>query len=218
MFLQCRHYLVGEGRPGPYRIYDPCCGAAYLLTVTGFLFSEHVEALIGSDSDPEALEFATKNLALLASDGLERRIEALRPGSPAGNHEARAEALQSCRTLRSMVRRSPRVRTFQADALAGTLSSETGPVDIILTDIPHGRASRWQWANGDSKDTGDGADPGGAAQRFLYSLVGSFGRMQPIVAMASEKRGALKVSGATQLRRLRLGKRQVLFYRLEIPG
>ena len=78
MFLQCRAYLAGEGRSGPYTVYDPCCGSAYLLTVLGVLFNHQVRRLIGSDIDSEALELAGKNMGLLSADGLSVRIDELR--------------------------------------------------------------------------------------------------------------------------------------------
>ena len=48
-----------------------------MLSTIGFLFPEKISELIGSDLDPQALEIAAKNLALLSPEGLGRRQQEL---------------------------------------------------------------------------------------------------------------------------------------------
>ena len=41
--LQRAFAILGTGgHNGPYTIYDPCCGGAFLLTTIGFLFPERI--------------------------------------------------------------------------------------------------------------------------------------------------------------------------------
>lgn len=58
--------LAQQGVDGPLRIYNPCCGGAFLLTTIGFLFPRQVGHLIATDLDPLVLEIAEKNLSLLS--------------------------------------------------------------------------------------------------------------------------------------------------------
>jgi len=78
VFQQCAHHLKTKGNTGPYKLYDPFCGVAYSLTVIGFLHGAEIESIAGSDSDSRMLEFAQKNLSLLTTTGLSKRIEELK--------------------------------------------------------------------------------------------------------------------------------------------
>ena len=209
-FLQCREYLAGEGRTGPYTVYDPCCGTAYLLTVLGVLFNRDISLLIGSDIDPEALELAVKNLGLLSGDGLSARADELRVDGQRYNRASAHEALESCRVLRGMLAREIPARTFRADALTDNLTPCLGddPVDMVLTDIPHGSGSFWQPVSSTAQSHAE------LAERFLSALVRSLGSSRPVIAVASQKRLFVQVPGATRLRRFTVGKRQVLFFRV----
>src|ERR1700722_10543985 len=69
VFQRCVHYLKSQGKPGPYKIYDPFCGVAYSLTVIGFLHGAEIESIAASDSNSRLLEFARKNLSLLTTTG-----------------------------------------------------------------------------------------------------------------------------------------------------
>src|SRR5512134_399203 len=54
-------YAVSE----PCTLYDPCCGAAYHLSVLGYLHGEHIRKIIASDVDEKAIDLANRNLGLL---------------------------------------------------------------------------------------------------------------------------------------------------------
>src|SRR5512143_1356441 len=56
----------------PCTLYDPCCGAAYLLSVTAYLHRPQIREVIGSDIDEKAVAMAKKNLGLLDEAGMER--------------------------------------------------------------------------------------------------------------------------------------------------
>ena len=52
------------GRHGPFTLYDPCCGGAYLLTTIALLHGKEFALLMASDIDGEMLELARDNLSL----------------------------------------------------------------------------------------------------------------------------------------------------------
>src|SRR5512145_486888 len=58
----------------PCTLYDPCCGAAYHLSVLAYLHREHIREVIASDLDEKAIALAERNLGLLHLDGLDKRI------------------------------------------------------------------------------------------------------------------------------------------------
>src|SRR5512141_1169917 len=55
-------------------LYDPCCGAAYHLSVLAYLHREFIQEVIGSDVDEKAVALAKRNLDLVSVAGLDRRI------------------------------------------------------------------------------------------------------------------------------------------------
>src|ERR1044071_1824451 len=55
-------------------LYDPCCGAAYHLSVLAYLHREHIQEVIGSDVDEKAVALAERNLELVSIVGLDKRI------------------------------------------------------------------------------------------------------------------------------------------------
>ena len=70
---RCAAIHRAEGHRGPFRVYDPCCGAAYHLVVIGYLHIGQIRKITGSDIDAEALALAERNLGMLSLAGLERR-------------------------------------------------------------------------------------------------------------------------------------------------
>ena len=78
IFLRCKNHLEQKGKPGPYTLFDPCCGGGYLAAILGFLHGKNLKEILASDVEEPALELAERNLGLLASPGLRSRIEQLR--------------------------------------------------------------------------------------------------------------------------------------------
>src|SRR5512136_1763817 len=62
----------GQGE-SPCTIYDPCCGAAYHLSVIAYLHWDTICRVICSDIDEKAVQLAERNLGLLTPAGMERR-------------------------------------------------------------------------------------------------------------------------------------------------
>src|SRR5215212_63077 len=84
----------------PCILYDPCCGAAYHLSVLAYLHREHIQGVIASDIDEKAIEFAEKNLSLLSINGLEKRIHDISEMHATYGKESHREALRSASVLK----------------------------------------------------------------------------------------------------------------------
>src|SRR5512145_1475703 len=75
IFQRCLAYRKTiYGISAPCTLYDPCCGAAYHLSVLGYLHGEHIQEVIASDIDERSVRLAKRNLALLSMEGLDQRI------------------------------------------------------------------------------------------------------------------------------------------------
>ena len=212
MFLRCREVLLREGREGPYTIYDPCCGSGYLLAVVAFLFSGDVSRVVASDADPEAVEFAARNLGLLSHAGLATRSQQLRAEEERYGRSSAVAGIESCLALEAALSRDIPGTVFQANALEDDLAVDGDPVDMVLTDVPHGDRSRWMSASAPM------LRPGEPEGLLVANLHRSLGRSRPVVAVASQKRLAVEAPGVTRLARFAVGKRQVLFFRGDDDG
>src|SRR5512146_2476527 len=66
IFQRCIAYRKAiHGNSAPCTLYDPCCGAAYHLSVLAYLHGESIREVIVSDIDKKAVELARRNLRLL---------------------------------------------------------------------------------------------------------------------------------------------------------
>jgi hypothetical protein len=78
IFQRClAHRETLYGISTPCSLYDPCCGAAYHLSVLAYLHGEQLREVIGSDIDEKAVARAKRNLGLLTMEGLNERIREL---------------------------------------------------------------------------------------------------------------------------------------------
>lgn len=124
-------------------VFDPCCGTGVSIATLQVEYGRFVEALHAADADPKAIRITRTNLAVL-NDGaamaarigelVERRARTQRPRLDG--------VIEDARTLgaRSHDGRPP-VHITQADALLDPLPVDT--VDLVLTDPPYDRRSRW---------------------------------------------------------------------------
>src|SRR6185436_4320415 len=87
----------------PCVLYDPCCGAAYGLSVLGYLHGEKIQALIGSDVDEKAVALAGQNLGLLTASGLNDRMHEISEILLLYGKESHKEALASSRILQKRI-------------------------------------------------------------------------------------------------------------------
>src|SRR5512133_3778045 len=82
-------------------LYDPCCGAAYHLSVVAYLHREHIQEVIGSDVEEKAVALAKRNLELTSIAGLDNRIAEISEMFERYGKVSHKEALQSAQILRS---------------------------------------------------------------------------------------------------------------------
>ena len=133
-------------------LYDPCCGAAYHLSVLAYLHRQHIREIIASDIDEKAVELAAQNLRLLSVAGMNQRIHEIDTLYKQYNKESHKDALKSAHVLQSSLidfdQKFPlTTRTFQSGAAdRTTIMNHIQPksVDIVFTDVPYGQHSQWQ--------------------------------------------------------------------------
>src|SRR4030095_5584329 len=97
----CCPHLQRPGSAGPYTVYDPCCGSAYLLTTLAYLHWPAIQLVVGSDVDAEVIPLAMRNLSLLTLTGVESRIAQLAELSRQFGKPSHAQALASAERLRA---------------------------------------------------------------------------------------------------------------------
>jgi hypothetical protein len=222
VFQRCAAIHRAAGGTGPFRLYDPCCGAAYHLAVIGYLHIGQVQRIVGSDIAPVALDLAGRNLAMLSVAGLERRMAELAAMRDAFGKRSHAAALASAQRLRERLfacpeDKRPQTRQFIADATepaALVQALEEEEIDIVFTDVPYGWHSEWQ--------TAESPDPGREVSRatsgvafvglMLESLRGVIST-RTTVAVAADKAQEIAHPAYERLQRIKIGKRQVAILR-----
>jgi 23S rRNA (guanine2535-N1)-methyltransferase len=211
IFQRCIALREARNLTTPCVLYDPCCGAAYHLSVLAYLHWEHIQAVIASDADPEAVRLAAGNLRLLSLAGLDRRTGEITEMLRQYGKESHQQALDSAMVLRDRIAilsqdHPIQTLTFQANALdASMLSSglEDAAVDIVFTDIPYGLHSHWL----SSASAQDVADP---LRSMLDALLAVL-KPTSLVAIASDKRQKVVHEGYQRVEHFQLGKRRVTF-------
>jgi len=151
VFRRCLAFRAAQGMTGPCTLYDPCCGGAYHLTTLAYFNLNSIARIIGSDIDEDAVALARRNLSLLHSAGLERRIEELAALHERFGKPSHAAALDNARILRQWLEQwstQRRIETavFRADATdRRSLKAGLAGVrpDVVFTDIPYGWRSNW---------------------------------------------------------------------------
>ena len=190
-------------------LYDPCCGAAYHLSVLGYLHSDHIREIIASDIDETAVAVARRNLGLLHSEGLDRRIRELSAMLEQYGKESHREALQSASSLKEKLsafreNNSLKTKTFQASAADQNAISThipPGSIDIVFTDVPYGRHSQWQ-------DT-DWKAPSNPLSSMLDALL-EIVSASSILAIASDKQQKVSHERYQRIEQFQVGKRRVV--------
>jgi 23S rRNA G2445 N2-methylase RlmL len=213
IWQRCVALLRAKGRSGPYQLYDPCCGSAYLLTVIAMLHRSEVAAVTGSDVDPQVLETARRNLSLLSRSGMEARMDEIRALHRAHGKASHAAALESALRLREQldVGRGPEIETrvFEADVMdaravgRGLAGRE---VDVLIADLPYGQDSQWK------RLQEDGPSSCSPVIQMLDALL-TVTSADSIVALSADKGQKLVHPTIRRVERFRLGKRQVALLR-----
>jgi len=210
IFHRCLSIRKNEGRSERFVLYDPCCGAGYLICVLGYLQRAEIKMVLGSDIDPEAAILAQRNLGLLHVDGIDRRqaeiVEMIRLYGKKSHHEA----LESCRVLRERIVELEisfpqsafafQANAFDADILRKNLNGVEA--DLVLSDVPYGLRSEWQ-----------GQHSGDPIWELLDSLRGI---LAPggLVAIGADKQQKIAHDQYQRIERFQIGKRRVVILKL----
>jgi SAM-dependent methyltransferase len=195
IFLRCAAAYGGPGKK--LRVYDPCCGGGYILTVLGFLHGDKIESLYGSDISENAVELAEANLGLLSPEGLAERKGRLGELYAAHGKESHRLATESVERLSALTRRVGDSRVFNRDILNGR---EQPPfdfkADVVIADIPYGRISYWS------------SFPAVAVCRMLANISGVLGE-GAVVAVSGGKNLKFYTPGYCRVEKFIIGKRKI---------
>ena len=209
IWQRCVAVLRERGERGPYVLYDPCCGGAYLLTTLVLLFRPEISAVMGSDVDAEALDTARRNLGLLRVQGMEQRIEEIRVMYKAYGKASHAAALESALRLRDRLfaggRTEIETRVFWADATDARALQEGlagREVEVLVADLPYGRDSQWK------RLREEGPPSRSPLSQMLEALLAATSA-RTVLALSADKSQKPAHPGYQRIERFRLGKRQV---------
>lgn len=200
---RCFQLLEKKGVQGPYTLFDPCCGGAYLLTVVGLLHGQRLHRVIGSDINAEVLGIAGKNLSLLREEGLEQRTEQLKELLALYHKPSHQDALQSADRLRELLRSSrlEEAVCFQADITQPEESlASCKETHIVMTDLPYGDLVSW----------GGGSDK--PVEDFFNGIHSILDPACSVVAVISDKGQKLKHDRFKRIQHVKVGKRQVAIF------
>jgi 23S rRNA (guanine2535-N1)-methyltransferase len=204
IFQRC---LGWWGNPAaPCVLYDPCCGAAYHLSVVAYLHWDRIRQVIGSDIDAKAVQLAERNLSLLTPAGMQRRAREISTMLQLYGKPSHRQAQESLGRLQKQVDclteiRPMQTRFFRANALDGAALREEmqeTPVDIVFTDIPYGQHSHWQESRSPNP-----------VQLLLANLRDCL-PAGAVVAITSDKSQKVPSDGYRRLEKFQVGKRQVV--------
>lgn len=193
----------------PCGLYDPCCGAAFHLSVLAYLHRKHIREIIASDVDEKAIALAKRNLRLLRLSGMDQRMGEITRMVEQYNKDSHREALTSAHILKNkftaFVHQSPlTTKVFQASALdrATILQNiKANSVDLVFTDVPYGQHSQWQGAN-----PGETSNPLWSMLDVLIGILSS----SSIVAIVSDKRQKVAHERYQRIEHFQIGKRRVV--------
>ena len=190
-------------------LYDPCCGAAYHLSVLAYLHGEHIREVIGSDIDERAVAVAKRNLGLLGVAGLVQRIGEISKLFDLYQKESHKEALASGYILKDRLSALTQdhtlaARVFQASAFDRKTiikNIQTKSVDVVFTDVPYGQHSQWHGSQSD-----EGLNPLWSMLNALFDVLSPTG----IVAIVSDKQQKASHKSYQRVEQFQIGKRRVM--------
>ncbi len=193
----------------PCTLYDPCCGAAYHLSVLAYLHREHIREVIGSDIDEKAVALASQNLGLLSVAGLDKRIGEISKMFELYNKDSHKDALASGYILKDRISASAQeypliTKVFQASATDSQTmikNVKTKSVDIVFTDIPYGQHSHWRGLN-----SNEAVDPLELMLNALRDILST----SSVVAIVSDKQQKVSHKDFQRVEQFQIGKRRVV--------
>lgn len=198
IFLRCKAYLNNEGFQGPFTLFDPCCGGAYLLTVIGFLHGNDIKKIIASDINEKAIRLANKNLGLLTANGLRDRIKELKKIYETYQKDSHREAISSAEKLLKILESQPSIEISctKKDALSINKKNNFLKIDMVIVDVPYGNLVSWSTGESD------------LSEKFMSSLRTMIMR-DSIVAIISNKKQRFQSRLFKKVEKFKIGLRQV---------
>jgi len=196
--------LRGQG-VSPCTIYDPCCGAAYHLSVIAYLHWDSICRIICSDINEKATQLAERNLGLLTPAGMERRSREISAMVRLYDKESHKGALESITRMQEQVSLLTAIRPIQTRVFLANATEAASlrkslldtKIDMVFTDIPYGQHSRWEETQA--------PDPIWA----MLEALSEFLSPESIVAIASDKLQKAAHEKYQRLEKFQLGKRQL---------
>ena len=190
-------------------LYDPCCGAAYHLSVLAYIHREYIREVIASDIDEKAIDFAKRNLELLSIAGIDKRITEISRMVEQYNKDSHKDALRSGHVLKNRIsaltREYPLVtRVFQANVTDGKTilkNIKTASVDVVFADVPYGQHSHWQGSNYNKL-----LNP---VWSMLNTLIGVLSPSS-IISIVSDKQQKVSHESYQRIEQFQIGKRRVI--------
>jgi tRNA G10 N-methylase Trm11 len=180
-------------------LYDPCCGGAHLLTFIGFLYSEHLAAIYGSDIDEQVLEYAKRNLNLLTEEGLLARKEQLQRDYDLYQKESHLHALESVEHLERLNQTAVKQLQCFPFNIAGVTRPPIQNVNVVFTDLPYGNIAYWKGSNDNQ------------IQQMLTNIYQILDLNNSIVAIVCDKKQIVIHEGFEKIHALNHGKRKITF-------
>ncbi|OWA33599.1 hypothetical protein B9G55_19785 [Saccharibacillus sp. O16] len=181
------------------KIYDPCCGGAYLLTMLGFNYGDQISEIYGSDIDEGVLEHARRNLSLLTEEGLTLRELDLQRDFEQYGKDSHREALESVERLRMLNRALIRTTEVFSLDISGDVRPPLTNLNVVIADLPYGQMTSWG---------GQQADP---VRSMLHNIYPILNRKNAIVAIICDKKQRAEHEQFERRGTLNHGKRRITF-------
>lgn len=183
------------------RLWDPCCGSGYLVTVLGLLHRDLLTHVRASDVDPDAVAIAARNLELLTAEGLAERERELRRSALDFGRVAYVERAEAARDLAAGLAATGGDLPHESAVADVFTLTEPVDADLVVTDVPYGEMTRWE-----------GATP----QDPVHGLLSSMGRVLPersVVVLTARTRRVQLPDGVRALERVKVGNRSAVLVR-----
>jgi 23S rRNA (guanine2535-N1)-methyltransferase len=193
----------------PCTIYDPCCGAAYHLSVIAYLHWDSICRVVCSDVNEKAVQTAERNLGLLTPAGMERRGREISAMVRLFNKDSHKGALDSLTRLQEQINLLSAIRPIQTHVFRANATEaaslreglQGAVIDIVFSDVPYGQHSQWET---------QAVSPISA----MLEALSEFLSPQSIVAIATDKTQKVAHDKYRRLEKFQIGKRLINILRL----
>jgi len=212
LFQTCLALRPIEAQKNRVVLYDPCCGAAYMLATIAYRHWARIRAIVGSDFDNGVLQVARRNLSMLTRSGLITKLEYLHEAQRFDPRPSRNTAIRSVQFFLDRLSvleatNSIDYSLFRADVGCAqeVISGMRGrPADVVITDVPYATLSHWKGALASTQSRSTALD---SLLGSIRSVLASDG----VIAVVSPKSDDVSHPAFRRLRKLKLGKRSVTF-------